>query len=56
MPIQENETAGELHDRMMHLGAKTVVKTIELIRKGNVQTQPQPDRSSKPAPKIYKSD
>ena len=56
MPIQENETAGELHDRMMHLGAKTVVKTIELIRKGNVQTQPQPDRNSKPAPKIFKSD
>lgn len=42
-PIGENETAGELHDRLMNIGAKTVIKTLDLISQGNVKTQPQQD-------------
>lgn len=34
--IGENETAGELHDRLMVLGSETVIKTLALIEKGNV--------------------
>ena len=34
--IGENETAGELHDRLMILGSETVIKTLALIEKGNV--------------------
>lgn len=40
--IDENESAGELHDRLMHLGSGTVLKTLELIENGNVSTTIQP--------------
>jgi methionyl-tRNA formyltransferase len=36
IPIGENESAGQLHDRLMDLGSITVVETLELIRSGNV--------------------
>src|SRR5690554_2053733 len=56
MSIGDNETAGELHDRMMVLGAQTVVDTVELIRKGEAQPKPQPEGDLKEAPKIHKQD
>ncbi len=34
--ISESMTAGELHDMLMKLGSKTVVETVEMIQKGNV--------------------
>jgi methionyl-tRNA formyltransferase len=40
--IHPNETAGELHDRLMHLGVDAVLKTLVLIAGGNVQTTIQP--------------
>ncbi|ESU26947.1 methionyl-tRNA formyltransferase [Flavobacterium limnosediminis JC2902] len=40
--IGENESAGELHDRLMVLGSGTVLKTLSLIEKGNVTTTIQP--------------
>lgn len=42
LAIGENESAGELHDRLMHLGSGTVLKTLELIENGNVSTTIQP--------------
>lgn len=56
MSIGKNETAGELHDRMMVLGAQTVANTVELIRLGNAQAKPQPEGDLKAAPKISKQD
>lgn len=56
MSIGENETAGEVHDRMMVLGAETVAKTVELIRKGEATPQPQQGKNLKTAPKIHKQD
>lgn len=56
MSIGENETAGEVHDRMMVLGAETVAKTVELIRKGEATPQPQQGKDLKAAPKIHKQD
>lgn len=41
--ISENENAGELHDRLMDLGSKTVVETLAIIEKGNVVTTIQTD-------------
>jgi methionyl-tRNA formyltransferase len=41
--ISANETAGELHDRLMELGCKTVLETLSLIEKGNVKTTIQND-------------
>ena len=43
--IGSNESAGELHDRLMALGSEAVVETLALIEKGNVQTTIQQDNS-----------
>jgi methionyl-tRNA formyltransferase len=53
--IDTNENAGNLHDRLIHLGSKTVISTLELIEKGNVTTTIQKDASEiKPAFKLNK--
>ncbi|WP_434035680.1 methionyl-tRNA formyltransferase [Formosa sp. 4Alg 33] len=39
--IGENETAGELHDRLMHLGSELVLKTVKQIEAEDVKTTPQ---------------
>ena len=36
--IDPNENAGQLHDRLMNLGSHTVIETLELIEKGQVNT------------------
>jgi len=53
MPIGPNETAGEVHDRMKHLGAEAVVETVQQIDAGTVTTIPQDDAAATPAPKIH---
>lgn len=59
--IGDNETAGELHDRLMHIGADLVLETVEKIAEGNVNAQSQEnfyDNAAElnDAPKIFKSD
>ncbi|CAM1367758.1 Methionyl-tRNA formyltransferase [Tenacibaculum litoreum] len=51
--IKEDEIVGELHDRLMHLGAKLVAETLDLIAKGDVTTTKQPELEEKSAPKLY---
>lgn len=41
--IEENENAGNLHDKLMNLGKQTVVDTLKLIEKGDVPTTIQPE-------------
>jgi methionyl-tRNA formyltransferase len=41
--ISEAENAGQLHDRLMHLGSGTVIETLQLIENGNVTTKIQHD-------------
>ncbi len=36
--ILSNENAGQLHDKLMELGSRTVIGTLTLIEKGNVTT------------------
>lgn len=50
--ISETETAGELHDRLMHLGAETVVETLKLIENNQVKTTIQPAEETKTAYKL----
>ncbi len=38
LDIAENENAGQLHDRLMDLGSKTVLETLNLIESGEVRT------------------
>ncbi|HMR44757.1 MAG TPA: methionyl-tRNA formyltransferase, partial [Saprospiraceae bacterium] len=51
--IGENETAGELHDRMMFLGAETVLKTVKMIESGQYILQKQNEAEVSKAPKIF---
>jgi methionyl-tRNA formyltransferase len=41
--ISKSETAGELHDKLMHIGSALVVDTLNLIQNDNVETTPQQD-------------
>ncbi|KAF2342459.1 methionyl-tRNA formyltransferase [Flavobacterium tistrianum] len=41
--IEPEETAGQLHDRLMHLGSTTVIDTLKVIENGNVVTTIQED-------------
>lgn len=56
MPIGPNETAGEVHDRMMEIAADVVVDTVRLIESGQAQAQVQDDTLASPAPKIFRED
>ena len=53
LPIGENETAGELHDRMMNLGAETVLASVKMIESGNYILKPQANLEATHAPKIF---
>lgn len=56
--ISENDTAGDLHDKLMNVGAHLLVKTVKAIETGNYTEQPQPQGKNgaelKHAPKIFK--
>ncbi|WP_273566634.1 methionyl-tRNA formyltransferase [Maribacter halichondriae] len=53
--IEPEDTAGTLHDKLMHLGAKLVIKTVVLLEKGPVKTKKQKEEKTKKlAPKIHK--
>ena len=59
--IHKHETAGELHDRLMIVGAGLVLKTVQLIESGNYQPKEQKKliadaQELKHAPKIFKAD
>lgn len=51
--IKNDETVGELHNKLMYLGADLVSETVNLIANGNVQTTKQPNLEEKLAPKLY---
>ncbi|MFD2921063.1 methionyl-tRNA formyltransferase [Terrimonas rubra] len=53
--IGENETAGEVHDRMKLIGANLLVKTVQAIEEGTATEIPQPAQTGdlKHAPKIF---
>ncbi|WP_299158878.1 methionyl-tRNA formyltransferase [uncultured Tenacibaculum sp.] len=50
--IENNEILGQLHDKLMYLGANLVAETVDLIAKGDVQTTKQPELEEKSAPKL----
>jgi methionyl-tRNA formyltransferase len=53
MPVGPDETAGEVHDRMMALGAGAVLETVQLIEKQQYYLRKQDDTAACPAPKIF---
>ena len=52
LPIGENDTAGDVHDRLMLQGAQLVVETVQLIEAGAYTLQKQDDSAATPAPKL----
>lgn len=51
--VGEEETVGELHDRMMQIGATLMVDTLKKIQDNEYQSYPQPDIVNvKSAPKL----
>ncbi len=51
--IKEDEIVGELHDRLMYLGADLVSETLHLIKEDNVVTKNQPQLEEKTAYKLF---
>ncbi len=59
--IRKDETAGELHDQLMNVGAGLVLKTVQLIEAKHVQPTEQEKLITdsallKHAPKLFKND
>jgi methionyl-tRNA formyltransferase len=60
-PIGENETVGDIHDRLMVIGAHLVLKTVDALAEGSVKPKHQEvlfqkSPELKHAPKIFKED
>lgn len=53
LEVGKDETVGELHDRLMHLGAQAVSETLELVQTNSVTTIKQPMVETKLAPKLF---
>jgi len=58
VPIHEEDNVGDVHDRLMELGGKLVVETVDNILAGTVKPIPQEqfvtEEPLRPAPKIFK--
>jgi methionyl-tRNA formyltransferase len=53
--IGDEDNAGTLHDRLMEIGARLIVKTVQAVAEGNYTATPQtPSDELKAAPKIFK--
>tara|TARA_B110000037_G_scaffold18506_1_gene19219 strand:+ start:6302 stop:7252 length:951 start_codon:yes stop_codon:yes gene_type:complete len=54
LTIEPSENAGSLHDKLMHLGSKLVIETIQQIKVGFVETHTQSIKDTKTAYKLNK--
>ncbi len=54
-PISLTDNVGDVYERLMHKGAKLVLKTVQAIETGNYPQEPQDETGEiKHAPKIFK--
>jgi len=56
VPIGEEETAGELHDRLKEVGADLLLESIDLMASGRARPRMQPSEGGSSAPKLSKED
>lgn len=54
IPIGPNDTAGDVHDRMMLEGAELVLQTVQLIQSGDYELKAQDSSAATSAPKIHR--
>ncbi|WP_235295821.1 methionyl-tRNA formyltransferase [Portibacter marinus] len=50
--IGEEETTGEVYEKLMHLGAKIVLQTVFAVQEGKIELKPQVAAQASKAPKI----
>ena len=55
-PIGPDETAGDVAERLQHLGADLVVETAKGLLGGTLSPQPQDDALATPAPKLFREE
>ncbi|HLT94136.1 MAG TPA: methionyl-tRNA formyltransferase [Membranihabitans sp.] len=51
--IEEDDTAGDVYERMMAFSGELVLKTLAGLEDGSIEPQPQNDALASPAPKVY---
>lgn len=56
IPIGPDDTAGDVHDRLMEVGAQLVLATVRLIESDDYRPQQQNHKKATPAPKIFRED
>ena len=54
--IDERDTAGMLHDKLSSLGVKTLLRTLDALRAGELESVPQDDEQATYAPLMKKED
>jgi len=58
--IEDNDTVGVIHDRLMDIGAELVIETVDALASGNYEAIPQSELTDeteiKHAPKLFKED
>jgi methionyl-tRNA formyltransferase len=52
--IEQDETAGTLHDKLMEAGRELTVETLKKIKQNNIKPKPQPKIAPSHAPKLHK--
>lgn len=54
--VGRDETAGELHDRLMESGSEAILETLKRIAEGPVETRPQPNTDTllMGAPRLFR--
>ncbi|SKA92418.1 methionyl-tRNA formyltransferase [Caloramator quimbayensis] len=52
--IDECETAGELHDKLMYIGSELLIKTLDMLEKNQINPEKQDDSKSSYAPMLNK--
>ncbi|MBE3577340.1 MAG: methionyl-tRNA formyltransferase [Limnochordales bacterium] len=51
-PVGQDENAGELEERLAHLGARLLLDTLDGLEKGSLVPKPQPEEGVTYAPKV----
>ena len=54
--LDEDETAGSLHDRLASVGAALVLRVVELLASGRAAPRRQPAECATPAPRLGRED
>jgi methionyl-tRNA formyltransferase len=53
MPILHDDNAGDVHDRMMELGAQTILETVQGLENRTLNSMAQDNTRASKAPKIF---